>query len=88
MIGNVIKKHIMLKPTQVEDFVKEATKCDFDVDVANNRFTVDAKSILGWDKLDISFVSGSKNSSRMNEYKTHFNWAERICYLAKYYGIK
>ena len=48
----------------------------------------DAKSILGWDKSNISFVSGSKNSSRMNEYKTHFNWAEKIMYLAEYYGIK
>ena len=48
----------------------------------------DAKNILGWDKTNISFVSGSKNSSRMNEYKTHYNWAEKAMYLAEYYGIR
>ena len=48
----------------------------------------DAKSILGWDKLNPSFVSGSTNKSRMNEYKTHYNWAEKIMYLAKYYGVR
>lgn len=54
MLGNVIKKHIMLKPAQVEDFVKEATKCDFDVDIYYNRYVVDAKSILGVFGLDLT----------------------------------
>ena len=47
MLGKVFKKHIVLKPTQVEEFVKEAAKCDFDVDIYYNRYVVDAKSILG-----------------------------------------
>ncbi|SEK69742.1 PTS HPr component phosphorylation site [Butyrivibrio sp. ob235] len=42
-----IKKVIKLTPNQVKDFVSAATKCDFDVDVSYNHFTVDAKSILG-----------------------------------------
>ncbi|WP_029320323.1 HPr family phosphocarrier protein [Butyrivibrio sp. AE3004] len=42
-----MKKIIKLTPYQVKDFVNAATKCDFDVDVSYNRFTVDAKSILG-----------------------------------------
>ncbi|WP_029674761.1 HPr family phosphocarrier protein [Butyrivibrio sp. VCB2006] len=54
MLGNVIKKHIMLQPAQVEDFVKEATKCDFDVDIYYNRYVVDAKSILGVFGLDLT----------------------------------
>ena len=54
MLGNVIKKHIMLQPTQVQDFVKEATKCDFDVDIYYNRYVVDAKSILGVFGLDLT----------------------------------
>ncbi len=42
-----MKKIIKLTPNQVRDFVNAATKCDFDIDVSYNRFTVDAKSILG-----------------------------------------
>ncbi len=47
-----INKIIKLSPSQVKDFVTAATKCDFDVDASNNRFTVDAKSILGVFGLD------------------------------------
>ena len=48
----------------------------------------DAKTILEWDKSRINFVSGSKTSSRMNEVKTHGNWARKIMYLADQFGIK
>ena len=54
MLGELIKKHIMLKPAQVKDFVDAATKCDFDVDIYYNRYVVDAKSILGVFGLDLS----------------------------------
>ena len=54
MIGEIIKKHIMLNPYQVKDFVDAATKCDFDVDVYYNRYVVDAKSILGVFGLDLT----------------------------------
>lgn len=47
----------------------------------------DAVSILNWDKKDSKLVAGSINQSRMNEYKTHTNWAEKIMYLSEYYGI-
>jgi len=47
----------------------------------------DAKSILGWDKTSGSFVSGNRNGERMNEYKTHLNWARRTLYLAESYGV-
>ncbi len=47
----------------------------------------DAKSILEWDNTSGSFVSGNGNGERMNEYKTHLNWAERTMFLAEVYGI-
>lgn len=48
----------------------------------------DAKAILGWSDDADSMVAGSNLQSRMNEVKTHTNWAEKIMYLAEYYGIK
>ena len=48
----------------------------------------DAKSILEWDNNRINYVSGNTSSSRMNEVKTHGNWARKIMYLAEQYGIK
>lgn len=48
----------------------------------------DAKIILGWSDDADSMVSGSNLGSRMNEYKTHLNWAKRIICLAEYYGVK
>lgn len=47
----------------------------------------DAKSILNWDKTSPSLVSGNVAGERMNEYKTHFNWALRTAMLAEVYGI-
>jgi len=49
-----VKKVIKLSPNQVKDFVNAATKCDFDVDVAYNHLSVDAKSILGVFGLDFA----------------------------------
>ena len=54
MLGKAIKRNIMLRPAQVQDFVNAATKCDFDVDIYYNRYVVDAKSILGVFGLDLT----------------------------------
>ena len=51
---NTVKRIIKLSPNQVKDFVSAATKCDFDVDVAYNHLSVDAKSILGVFGLDFA----------------------------------
>ena len=48
----------------------------------------DAKAILNWDKNDPSFVSASADRQRMNEYKTHANWAKKILFLSQIYGVK
>ncbi|SDB57214.1 HPr family phosphocarrier protein [Butyrivibrio sp. INlla16] len=42
-----MSKKIRLNPDQVKDFVRAASKCDFDVDISYNHLTVDAKSLLG-----------------------------------------
>lgn len=47
----------------------------------------DAKAILNWDSDSERLVSGSVKKERMNEYKTHYNWAKKILFLAEYYGI-
>lgn len=64
------------------------------IDVVNAALKVteedlaDAKSILGWDPTSNSLVSGSAKKERMNEYKTHSNWALRTVMLADAYGTR
>lgn len=48
----------------------------------------DALQILNWNTGKASYVSGSISKERMNEYKTHLNWAQRICFLTEYYGTE
>lgn len=48
-------KHFYLALSEVKDFINITSKCDFDIDVAsNNRYYVDAKSIVGVLGLDLS----------------------------------
>ena len=64
------------------------------ISVVNNEYKVsqknynDALEIMNWDTKNSSLVSGNITRERMNEYKTHFNWAQKILYLAENYGIK
>lgn len=48
----------------------------------------DALAILNWDKTSHSLVAGSVSKGRMNEYKTHSNWALRTLLTAEYFGVK
>ncbi len=48
----------------------------------------DAVSILNWNPDTNKLVSSSSTKERMNEYKTHYNWARKILYMADYYGLK
>jgi len=50
------KKIKLTMPGDVKEFVIEAAKCKFDIDVFYNRVVVDAKSILGVMSLDLSNV--------------------------------
>lgn len=36
---------IVLRPDEVQEFVNEASRYDFDIDIAYNSYVVDAKSI-------------------------------------------
>lgn len=39
---------------QVREFVELTSKCEFDVDLVSDRYTVDAKSLLGIYSLNLS----------------------------------
>lgn len=49
-----MERKIKMTPDVVEHFVAVASGCDFDIDIAYNRYTVDAKSFLGVYGLDFS----------------------------------
>ena len=43
----MIERQIKLNETEdVQEFVKEAAKCSFDIDISYNRIIIDAKSLL------------------------------------------
>lgn len=50
------KKIKLTAPEDVKEFVKAASKCDFDIDICYNRIMVDAKSILGIFSMDLTRV--------------------------------
>lgn len=53
----MVERQIKLTAMEdVKDFVKEASKCDFDIDIFYNRVVVDAKSILGVFSMDLTRV--------------------------------
>ncbi len=63
------------------------------INFINNAYKVskkdldDAKSILNWDLNSVSLVSGNIKDERMNEYKTHSNWALKTILLSEVYGV-
>lgn len=48
----------------------------------------DARAILGWNPASRSYVSGNPSKERMNEYKTHGNWARQTLFLAEAFGVR
>lgn len=46
----------------------------------------DAKTILNWDDTGLQ-VGKSFGGERMNEVRTHYNWARKIVLLAELYGV-
>lgn len=65
----MMERKIKLNPTEANEFVRVASKCDFDVDIAYNRFVIDAKSILGVLALDFNNVLTVK----CNGYSAEFD---------------
>lgn len=52
----MMQLRIRLRLEEVKDFVTAASRCDFDIDVFYNSFTVDAKSIVGVLGLDLNQI--------------------------------
>lgn len=69
----------VIHPKQIA-VVNEALK------VSRNDYE-DARAILNWDDKNSMYVSKSASGERMNELKTHGNWAVRTLILAEIYGI-
>ena len=53
--------------------------------VSEKNYT-DAPHILNWNTREDSLVSASPGGERMDEYKTHLNWARKTCFMAECYG--
>ncbi len=53
----MVERQIKLTANEdVKEFVNQASKCDFDIDVFYNRVVIDAKAILGVLGRDLSKV--------------------------------
>lgn len=63
------------------------------IDVVNRAYRVtqkdylDACSILNWDSASVRDVSANLAGERMNEKKTHTNWARQTLFMAEAFGI-
>ena len=59
----------------VKEFVNEASKCDFDIDIFYNRVIIDAKSILGVLSMDLTrilTVRCNGHAEKFNSYLDKF----------------
>ena len=66
-----MERKIRLSPKEVEHFVAVASKCDFDIDIAYNRYAVDAKSFLGVMGLDFNRTLTVKYSGENHEFERY-----------------
>lgn len=74
----MIRRRIRLRPDEVKDFVAAASKCNFDIDIAYNRYVVDAKSIVGVFGLDfgqILTVSYTGYNAEFEQFMKRFSVA-------------
>jgi len=51
-----MERKIKLTQDKVDHFIAITSQCDFDIDIAYNRYVVDAKSFLGVYSMDFSKV--------------------------------
>ena len=65
------KKILLTSIEEAKRFVTEASGCDFDVDVFYNRFTIDAKSILGVLSLDLARVLTVQMNGENEEFEAY-----------------
>lgn len=67
------ERKIKMTPDEVKDFVNEASKCDFDIDIFYNHFIIDAKSILGVMGLDFRSTLTLQYSGENAEFEQYIN---------------
>jgi citrate lyase beta subunit len=83
-----------LQKDRLNGFVGKTVIHPKQISIVNKAYMVskqdyeDAKAILNWNTDNYLLVSGNTSLDRMNEYKTHCNWATKIIALSKSYGIK
>lgn len=83
-----------LKEDRLCGFVGKTVIHPNQIALVNEAYTVekkdydDALAVLNWDPKRSSLVSKSAGKERMNEYKTHYNWALKTLLLSEAYGIK
>ena len=65
------KKILLTSIEEAKRFVTEASRCDYDVDVFYNRFTIDAKSILGVLSLDLARVLTVQMNGENEEFEAY-----------------
>ena len=65
------KKILLTSIEEAKRFVTEASRCDFDVDVFYNRFTIDAQSILGVLSLDLARVLTVQMNGENEEFEAY-----------------
>ena len=65
------KKILLTSIEEAKRCVTEASRCDFDVDVFYNRFTIDAKSILGVLSLDLARVLTVQMNGENEEFEAY-----------------
>jgi phosphotransferase system HPr-like phosphotransfer protein len=67
------KRKIKMTPAEVTEFVNEASKCDFDIDISYNHYIVDAKSILGVMGLDFKETLTVQYAGYNDEFESFVN---------------
>ena len=59
-----------------KEFVQEASKCDFDINVFYNRVIIDAKSLLGVLSLDLTRVLTVEYNGEREEFAAYLDSLE------------
>jgi len=69
----VERKIKLIAKEDAREFVTEASKCDFDIDIFYNSVIVDAKSILGVLSLDLSRILTVKCFGQNERFERFLN---------------
>lgn len=78
-VEDMTERKIKLRPEEVKDFVYKACKCDFDIDIFYNHYTIDAKSILGVMGLDFNATLTVKYAGYNHDFENCVNKLAVAC---------